>query len=89
MYGKKVHESVVASGDKKSGATIHIVTEEYDKGPILAQVVVNAEGLSPSSLAQKVFDAEKDLYPKVATWLAEGKLPKSAPIVYNFIEEQI
>ena len=37
MYGRRVHESVLASGDATSGATVHLVGEEYDRGPILAQ----------------------------------------------------
>lgn len=37
MYGKRVHEAVLASGDQESGITIHLVNEEYDKGRIIAQ----------------------------------------------------
>lgn len=37
MYGKRVHEAVLANGDSESGITIHLVNEEYDKGRILAQ----------------------------------------------------
>ena len=37
MYGRHVHEAVLRSGVKKTGATIHIVHEDYDTGPIVAQ----------------------------------------------------
>lgn len=37
MYGDRVHESVLASGDAESGATVHLVTAGIDEGPVLAQ----------------------------------------------------
>lgn len=37
MYGKRVHEAVIASGDTESGLTVHLVDGEYDTGPILNQ----------------------------------------------------
>jgi phosphoribosylglycinamide formyltransferase-1 len=37
MYGMRVHEAVLQSGDKETGITIHLVNEEYDKGQVLAQ----------------------------------------------------
>ena len=40
MYGDRVHESVLASGDTESGATVHLVTAGIDEGPALEQVRV-------------------------------------------------
>ena len=37
MYGRKVHEAIVAAGEQFSGITIHLVNAEYDKGKILFQ----------------------------------------------------
>src|SRR5262245_41785912 len=37
MYGHRVHEAVLATGATESGATVHLVDEQYDRGPILAQ----------------------------------------------------
>ena len=37
MYGRRVHEAVLAGGDRESGATVHLVDEVYDRGAILAQ----------------------------------------------------
>ena len=37
MYGKKVHETVLKSGAKESGCTVHFVTSEIDAGPIISQ----------------------------------------------------
>ena len=85
MYGLNVHRSVLESGDKISGATVHIVTKDFDQGPILAQVKVPVTVKEPQSLAQQVFAAECDLYPKVANWLADEQLPKNQPIIYDFM----
>ena len=41
MYGRRVHEAVLAAGVKISGASIHLVNEEYDRGPIVAQQAVH------------------------------------------------
>ena len=38
MYGHFVHEAVLAAGEKESGCTVHVVDEEFDHGPVLAQV---------------------------------------------------
>jgi len=38
MYGDRVHQAVLDSGDKKSGITIHLVNENYDEGRILSQM---------------------------------------------------
>jgi len=63
MYGMKVHESVIKSGAKYSGASIHIVDEEYDRGRIVAQkiVPVNSDD-TPETLAQRVLEVEHNLY---------------------------
>ncbi|HET6992136.1 MAG TPA: formyltransferase family protein, partial [Bacteroidia bacterium] len=39
MYGKKVHESVISSGEKESGITIHFVNEKFDEGNHIAQFI--------------------------------------------------
>ena len=40
MYGRKVHEAVLAAGEEVTGATIHVVDGEYDTGPLLSQLRV-------------------------------------------------
>lgn len=37
MYGSRVHEAVLAAKEKETGISIHVINEEYDTGPILAQ----------------------------------------------------
>ncbi len=63
LFGDKVHESVIASGDCQSGATVHFINEEYDEGPIIAQQFVDVvEGDTVASLKQKVRAIESELY---------------------------
>jgi len=65
MYGMKVHQSVIDSKFKKSGCTVHLVTEKIDGGQILAQacVCVTSED-TPESLAAKILKEEHKLYPQ-------------------------
>ena len=83
MYGARVHQAVIDSRESITGATVHIVTEEYDKGPILAQIKMKVDTTSPKTLAADVFVGECDLYPKVANWLADQTLPAKKPIIYH------
>ena len=73
MYGMKVHEAVLASGAKESGATVHFVDDQYDRGAIIAQakVPVRADD-TPSALAKRVLEEEHKLYPKVVAALCAG-----------------
>jgi folate-dependent phosphoribosylglycinamide formyltransferase PurN len=66
MYGHRVHEAVLASGARESGATVHLVDEAYDRGPILAQGRVPIlPGDTPDSLAARVLQVEHRLLPSV------------------------
>ncbi|HZD04887.1 MAG TPA: phosphoribosylglycinamide formyltransferase, partial [Longimicrobiales bacterium] len=73
MYGRRVHEAVLASGARVSGPTVHIVDERYDEGAILAQwpVPVRA-GDTPESLAARVLAVEHRLYPLAADHLCRA-----------------
>ena len=65
MYGMRVHEAVIDSGDKESGATVHLADGEYDRGRILAQYKVPVfEKDTPSTLAERVKEVEHALYPQ-------------------------
>jgi phosphoribosylglycinamide formyltransferase-1 len=64
MYGHHVHEAVIAARERESGATVHVVDEEYDRGPIVLQrTVAVAPGETPETLAAKVLEVEHALYP--------------------------
>jgi phosphoribosylglycinamide formyltransferase 1 len=62
MYGRFVHEAVLASGDTVSGATVHELTATYDEGPIIAQRQVPVlPGDTPDDLAARVLPVEHAL----------------------------
>lgn len=66
MYGRDVHRSVIESGDKESGVTIHYVNEKYDEGAIIRQQNVPVlRDDTPESLAARVLEVEHDLYWRV------------------------
>ncbi len=75
MYGIRVHEAVIAAGETESGVTVHLVTEEYDRGPILAQVTVPVmPGDTPETLAERVLVQEHVLYPATLQRIATGEI---------------
>jgi phosphoribosylglycinamide formyltransferase-1 len=75
MYGRHVHEAVMASGTQFSGATVHFVTEECDVGPIILQDIVHIEDDdTPESLAAKVLQVEHRIYPKAVELYCAGVL---------------
>lgn len=64
MFGHHVHAAVLAAGDRESGCTVHLCTDEYDRGPIvLQQRVPVLPGDTEDSLAARVFAAECEAYP--------------------------
>ncbi len=75
MYGKRVHRSVIDSGVKITGVSVHLVDEEYDRGPIVLQRhVYVADTDTPESIAEKVLELEHNNYWKALKALAEGSL---------------
>lgn len=66
MYGMRVHEAVIAAGEKESGISIHRVTEHYDEGDILFQAKCSInEQDTAESLAIKIHDLEHLHFPLV------------------------
>lgn len=64
MFGAKVHEAVIAAGEKESGITIHFVNEHYDEGaPIFQAVCSIDQNDSPDSLAKKIHELEYAHFP--------------------------
>ncbi len=62
MYGMRVHRAVLAAGDPVSGATVHLVTREYDRGPVLGQERVPVlPDDTPEALAARVLAVEHPL----------------------------
>jgi phosphoribosylglycinamide formyltransferase 1 len=76
MYGHRLHEAVLASGARESGATVHLVDEMYDHGRILAQAQVPVlPGDTPQGLAARVLEVEHRLLPAVVLAAAEAGRP--------------
>lgn len=75
-YGLKVHESVLAAGNKVTGATVHFVDEEADHGPIILQKAVNVyEGDTPEVLQKRVMEqAEWKILPEAINLIGEGRV---------------
>lgn len=74
-YGMKVHEAVIKSGARFSGATVHFVDEKYDHGAIVAQKVVQVFPYdTPTDLAARVLKEEHNLYPEVVAALCEDRI---------------
>ncbi|MBV5304476.1 MAG: phosphoribosylglycinamide formyltransferase [Chlorobium sp.] len=64
MYGIHVHTAVLEAGETETGATVHFVNEEYDKGEILLQRTVPVlPDDTPETLAARVLECEHRLYP--------------------------
>jgi phosphoribosylglycinamide formyltransferase-1 len=74
MYGRHVHEAVLAAGEKESGCTVHFADDTYDTGPIVLQKRVPVlPGDTPETLAARIFAAECEAYPEAIRMLAEGR----------------
>ena len=75
-YGLKVHESVLARGNKVTGATVHFVDEGTDSGPIISQKAVEVlDDDTPEVLQKRVMEqAEWKILPEAIDLIANGKL---------------
>ena len=75
MYGRRVHEAVLASGARVTGVTVHFVDEQYDRGQIIAQwpVPVFADDTS-DSLGARVLRVEHLLMPRAVAAVARKEI---------------
>lgn len=73
--GLSTHRRVLEAGDPWHGCTVHLVTEELDGGPVIAQARVPVlPGDTPERLQARVLEKEHRLYPWVAGLFAAGRL---------------
>ena len=78
FFGRNVHQAVLDAGDSESGATVHLVTEQYDTGPILSQVRVQVKPQdSVESLEERVKSAERKLIVTTLQELGEQQARKT------------
>lgn len=65
FYGSRVHAAVLEAGETESGCSVHIVTEEFDEGPVIARAKVPVKDKdTPKRLGNRVLEQEHQLYPK-------------------------
>jgi len=81
MYGRRVHEAVLAAGVAESGVAIHVVDEEYDHGPVIARKPVPLHpGDTAETLEARVRAAEPAFFVETLRRIADGaiKLPRQS-----------
>src|SRR5262245_25381484 len=89
MYGSRVHEAVLSSGDRETGVTVHLVDADYDSGPVLAQCRVPVlAGDSVTELAARVQARERQFIveplARIADWtLSVGDAGDRRPVPPN------
>lgn len=97
MWGGNVHQAVLDAGVDHSGATVHIVTEEVDKGPILLQKQVPVlPGDTAETLEMRVHEAEYEIFPqaviKLVKNLGEGsqtlRQPVEQTVAHDSVDDQ-
>jgi formyltetrahydrofolate-dependent phosphoribosylglycinamide formyltransferase len=90
MYGMRVHRAVLESGATLSGATVHLVSAEYDRGPIVAQWPVPvAPDDTETELQKRVLEVEHQLLPAVVLGAARsGGVVRLLPEGHSFVAAQ-
>lgn len=80
MYGRRVHEAVLASSARVTGVTVHLVNEHFDEGVILAQWPVAVETQdTPDHIASRIQRVEHALYPLVVDHVARALISGESP----------
>lgn len=75
MYGMRVHQAVLEYGARWTGATVHLVDEGYDTGPIVLQEPVQVrQNDTPDKLARRVLELEHRLYPEAIRLFATDRV---------------
>ena len=75
MYGRRVHEAVLAAGARETGATVHVVDPIYDHGPVLAQKNVRVKKTDTAdTLARRVLAVEHEIYVETIDRIIRGEI---------------
>ncbi len=76
LYGMRVHEAVLAAGERVTGATVHVVTDDLDRGPTIAQERIDVlPDDTPASLRARLHPVEVELLAATLRRFADGALP--------------
>lgn len=81
MYGRRVHEAVIAAGVAESGVAVHVVDEEYDHGPVLARAATPVlAGDTVETLEARITALEPPFFVETIARVVSGdlKLPKGS-----------
>lgn len=82
MFGHHVHEAVIESGVKVTGCTVHFVDNQYDTGPIILQKVVEVfNDDTPETIAERVQEAERQIYPEAVNLFINNRLQIQGRVV--------
>jgi phosphoribosylglycinamide formyltransferase-1 len=79
MYGINVHKAVIAAREKETGVSVHVLEEEYDTGPVIAQAKIRVlPNDTPETLQARVLELEHAFLPKTLQKIISGEiiLPK-------------
>jgi len=80
LYGERVHRAVLAAGDRETGATVHLVTSDVDRGPTIAQERIEVQpDETPASLRRRLHPIEVALLSATIRRFADGSLPLPYP----------
>ena len=75
MYGDRVHRAVLDAGERRSGVSVHLVDEEYDTGPVVAQRAVDVlPGDTVETLSERVRACERELVVETLAAVAAGRI---------------
>lgn len=81
--GLGTHERALAAGVKVHGCTVHFVTTELDRGPIVIQAAVPVRaGDTAATLAARVLKQEHVIYPRAVRWFLDGRLALGNGVVH-------
>jgi phosphoribosylglycinamide formyltransferase-1 len=80
MYGRRVHEAVIAAGVDQSEICVHVVDEEYDHGPVIARRTIPVQpGETAEDLERRVTAAEPEVFVETLRDIAAGRLVLPRP----------
>lgn len=75
MYGMRVHEAVIQARETVTGVTVHLVDQQYDRGPVVTRTRVPVlPGDDPASLAERVAGHEHRLYVDTVRRIISGEI---------------
>jgi phosphoribosylglycinamide formyltransferase 1 len=73
--GLHTHSRALQEGVKIHGCTVHFVTAQMDRGPIIAQAAIQVlPDDTEQTLAARVLQQEHRIYPEAVRWFMEGRL---------------